>query len=277
MSRFQVGVFYAPEKKHSFKYLEAFEAGIKKHGHPVTVIQTPHFVECDLAVCWGFRLKYIQYNQKRLNADYLILERGYVGDRFAYSSCGFNGLNGRADFSYAPTEKLRLEEYFNDEFITLNKTEKKHILVIGQLFGDASVEHVNIREWEKETIAVLSKLYPQIPIIYRPHPIEIKHGIQHTYVGATNSKNKKLADDLQEAIVCVTFNSTSAVEAVLADVPTISCDAGSMAYDITSHELTTYGASPNRREWAEKLVWKQFSIQEFQSGYAWDILRRHYK
>ena len=81
--------------------------------------------------------------------------------------------------------------------------------------------------------------------------------------------------DLQSALDgashVVTWNSNTAVEAVIAGVPAVSMDIGSMAWDVTGHEPGEV-ATPDRLELAARLAWKQFTMAEMASGYCWDVV-----
>jgi hypothetical protein len=92
---------------------------------------------------------------------------------------------------------------------------------------------------------------------FRPHPHK-------------RTDVRPLAEDLAEAALVVTYNSNSAVDAVLAGVPAIAVDRGSMAWDVTGHVLGELRLSvPYRAAWAHALAWKQWLPEEMASGDCW--------
>lgn len=212
--------------------------------------------------CWGWR------NGKSLRDaghEVLVMERGYIGDRFAYTSLAWNGLNGYGEFPSYP------ENCDSSRFDTMAKmkpwkTGGEYVLIMGQVDGDASLRGRNLMPWY-ESVAVLAGDYYGLPVLFRPHPVSVKRGYKihprHTQVCRAESIEKSMAG----AAVVITYNSNSAVDAVLAGVPTIAYDAGSMAYPVTAHAIGEL-IMPDRQQWANDLAWCQWSIDEISSGEA---------
>jgi hypothetical protein len=108
---------------------------------------------------------------------------------------------------------------------------------------------------------------------YRPHPVALQRRMAIVYPPSCEvSRGTTLEDDLNGARFCVTYNSTSAVESVLHGVPCVTMHQGSMAWDVTSHDLN-HQYRPLREKWAHKLAWAQFTKDEMASGFAWDVLK----
>ena len=66
----------------------------------------------------------------------------------------------------------------------------------------------------------------------------------------------------------VTLNSSVAVEAVLAGVPTVTMDEAAMAWDVTAHDPRET-LKPPRLPWLHWLAWTQFSHDEISEGTPW--------
>jgi len=66
----------------------------------------------------------------------------------------------------------------------------------------------------------------------------------------------------------ITLNSSVAVEAVLAGVPTVTMDEAAMAWDVTSHDPTET-VKPPRLPWLHWLAWTQWSHDEVLEGKPW--------
>jgi hypothetical protein len=71
--------------------------------------------------------------------------------------------------------------------------------------------------------------------------------------------------------LAVTLNSSVAVEAVLAGVPTVTMDEGAMAWAVTSHDPAET-LRPVRSEWLAWLAWTQWRWNEIEAGKPWEHL-----
>ena len=107
--------------------------------------------------------------------------------------------------------------------------------------------------------------------VFRPHPLAYRRGGVRPVAGTT-LRDGSLAEELQRAAVVITFNSNTAVESVLAGVPTITMDPGSMAWDMTSHAIDDPLVTPERERWAATLAWRQWTLAEIESGAALENL-----
>lgn len=247
-------------------HAEAFAQGLKAHGViPVTKRVDANSPTKHVA-CWGWRLG------KRLRAhghEVLVMERGYIGDRFAWSSMGWNGLNGRATF-YPRDDPSR----FAGNFSPLMRPWKeagtgRYVLIIGQVPGDASLGGIDLSRWYDESVKLACAAY-YLPVVFRPHPQAVKRGIAKT-LGGTRTHGATLADALSGAEAVITYNSNAAVESVLAGVPTIAADIGSMAYAMCGHKIGER-ITPDREQWAARLAWCQWKMDEIKSGEAWAVI-----
>jgi hypothetical protein len=63
----------------------------------------------------------------------------------------------------------------------------------------------------------------------------------------------------------VTLNSSVAVDAILAGVPTVTMDVGAMTWDVTSHHPAEV-TKPPRLPWLHWLAWTQWSHDEIREG-----------
>lgn len=74
----------------------------------------------------------------------------------------------------------------------------------------------------------------------------------------------------------ITWNSNTAVEAVIAGVPAVAVDRGSMAWDVSGRDVNAAPPRPDRRAWADRLTWCQWTAQELADGTAWEAVRNGY-
>lgn len=255
--------------KHAHPFQLALDEGFRKHG--LDVVWPSVITECDIAVVWSWNNPAIIKQQKQSGGRVLVMEAGYVGDRLQTCSLGFDGLNGKAKFPKAPNSD-RWNKLYPDE-LSPWKEDGEYILLMGQMPGDMSIKGlVDIEGWYAESAEAVKDIDDDI-VCFRPHPLAVERGYKINDVPGTITINRPLDSALRDARACVTYNSSSAVEAVLAGVPTWSCDEGSMAYGVTGHDLTSFPPVPDRAEWCANLAYCQWTREELASGEAWENLK----
>lgn len=254
----------------------ALQAGLAAHGIKTSVVRTafpPGRVRDRHVACWGWRPGRML---QKMGHDVLVMERGYIsapGDperrRFDWTSLGWNGLNGRAKRYTTETNPERFARNFGG-LMQPWKSGGDYVLLIGQVPGDASLGGMDLGRWYEETAQAAHKAYG-LPVRFRAHPVAIKRGHRRTLRYA-KALEVPAAAAFAGAAVVVTFNSNTAVESVLAGVPTVTLDMGSMARDVTAHKIGDI-TRPDRSEWAARLAWCQFELAEIRSGFAWEHVR----
>ena len=251
--------------------LDAFVTGLRKHGIEPEERRAEAWRVSDLAVVWAHRDAKLHKMQHEAGNHYLVLERGYIGDidnRRRWTSMGYDGLNGRADFCNAGAGPDRWEQHFAG-FMQPWKEGGDYALLMGQVRGDASLAGVDIEGWYAETAYCLVER--GLTVMFRPHPRypAMAPGGAYALVGS-------LEGALSGAALAVTWNSTSGVDAVLSGVPTIAMDKGSMAWDVAAHGLYEEPSRPDRMSWAERLAYCQWNDDEISGGVAWEHLRQKF-
>ena len=103
--------------------------------------------DCDLAVFWGHRQVHIINAQKKKHRHYLVMERAYIGDRFTWTSLGFDGLNGRAKFPQINDGGARWKKHFALYLKPWKTYLPKLAVIMGQVRGDASLNGISIVDW----------------------------------------------------------------------------------------------------------------------------------
>ena len=252
---------------HQSTWGGAFAEGLTRHGWQVTVGIVPE--PCDLLCMWGVRRKDWIEAQKRAGGEVVILERGYLGDRFAWTSVSFGGqLNGRAEFRGPFHDGSRFERHHAHLLKPWRERRDGYALLIGQVPGDMSVRGVDLPGWYSETAAELKRAGWDVR--FRPHPVALQRGYSCAVQGVATIGGD-LASAISGAGVVVTFNSNTAVEAALAGCPSIAVDEGSMAWPVAGHHLPDI-VTPDRSAWAHRLAWCQHSLNEMRSGKCWEFL-----
>lgn len=237
---------------------------LRRDGWHASIHRHREYQPSDLCVVWGARNSVMMDAQRHHGGLTLIAERAYVGDRFHWSSLGYGGLNGRADFCNANVCGDRWQRYFVNE-MQPPRSGGKYVLLIGQVPRDAALSNLpghTLDPWIKRMQAELPSLYG-LPVRYRPHP-------QVAPVHTT------LEQDLIEAAFCVTYNSNSGVIAALAGVPVVAVDKGSMAWAVAARAPDPNARLPDRTDWAAKLAYCQWTPREISDGTAWAHLRQAY-
>ncbi len=245
------------------QHVLAAAEGLKRHGLKPTMLQVGNPQPCDLAVCWGVRKKPEIQSGRRA----LILERGYVGDRLGkWTSCGFDGLNGRADFRNADVPTDRWDRLLAEHMEPWFDGGGDYVLVMGQVAGDAALAGVDIDRW---AVQVMRQIQGRgLPVRFRPHPLGI-NGRTSAFPQATGTLQEALAG----ARWVVTYNSNSGVDSVLAGVPTVAVDRGSMAWAVTGRIPHEEPPTPDRTRWAAEIAYTQWTLAEIRNGDAWAHLR----
>lgn len=243
----------------------AASEGLKRHGIEHEIVSTHNPTRCDLAVCWGFKKKYV----KQLANRVLVMERGYLGDRMKWTSMGFDGLNNRAKFYNEGKDSTRLDTHFPGILKPWRDTSQgRYVLILGQVARDAAVRNVKILEWYDYVAERLGRR--GIEARFRRHPLE---GNTWRVRGASTLQGT-LEDNLKDAKWVVSWNSNASVLSVLEGIPTVTMDEGAMAWDVTERDPSVEPPTPPREQWAAEMAWAQWGVEEIERGDAWDHLRQ---
>lgn len=221
----------------------------------------------ETVACWGWRVG-LRFREE--GSRVLVMERGYLGDRFAWTSLGWNGLNGLATFPEPPDDGGERFARHHGHLMQPWRDGGRYALLIGQVPGDAALGGKNLQPWYIEQAALAAERF-KLPVMFRPHPLAGQRSpIAH--VPGTQRLDGLLSQALQDAAVVITYNSNTAVESVLAGRPTIAMSKGSMAWEVTSHAISEPLAMPDRMSWAHRLAWKQWRLDEIRNGSALERL-----
>ena len=265
-------IFYpAPHAEHHKKAMALLANGFKTHG---IHYQTRKPLEpgqlataCDLAVIWGHGKRHqVLIDQMRARSKpYLVIEMAYVGNRTSMYSLGFNGLNGRAVFPTINDNGRRWNTLFPNYLKPWQVKLGSYGLIMGQCRGDAAIKHVDFQHWLYQRAAEIIKagFLPR----YRPHP-----KAPNTWNDPAPRIYGTLHGALEVASIVVTYNSNSAVDALLMGVPTVAMDQGSMAWSIADKKVSAKPNQPSREAWAHQLAWCQWLPSELENGTAWSVL-----
>lgn len=240
--------------------------GLARHGVEVRQARNDDDVDCDFCVVWGFRRIPLFHYAQKAGTPVLILERGHLQPRMEETSMGWNGLAGLGVRPQAQDDGCRFRSRYG-HMMEPWRDPGGYVLVMGQMQGDASLHGLNFAKWAQETCD--RYLEAGHEVVYRPHPLARQ---SEAPAGVIVHAGMPLEESLKGADICVTYTSTSSVEAVLSGVRTVSCHEGSIARDVTAHGVMAEPMAPDRTRWANRLAWGQFTPEEIINGLAWDVM-----
>lgn len=264
----RVHVYLPDWNDHHCEVLRAFAAGVP--GARLCDIHAP--TPCDVAVMFGWIKKKTPAWAARKQAvldsvgpgRLVVLEEGFV-QRGVYYSAGIGGINGRADHG-AQTPMLGRFEDLGFTLAPWKDGPVRRALVVGQVPWDCTVQDTDHPGWCRETVRTLER--HGLRVRFRPHPKAkgVDYGVAPSLIRATT-----LAEDLAWADVCVTYNSNTGVDAVLAGVPVVTCSQGSMAWDVAGHFVrdALMPLRPYREAWADRIATSQWTLDEMRAGLPW--------
>ena len=258
----KVTIFSRGIDSHSRMYEQAFAEGLRSHGHDIRFHPWHNKIyhHIDMGVIWGINNHLLVKHLDNVGIPLVVLERGYIGNRKEWTSCGFDGLNGRANFNNKHSDSRRLH-HISDYVKPIKKVLGDYNLLVGQVASDASVKHINYHRWLDDAAKTIKKTSRNTPLYFRPHPLEKEPHIP-------TSIDKVLIGTLEKAIDgarCVySFNSNVGVDCTLAGVNHSCADEGSMVYKVNLSQ---------RRQWFKNMSYTQWRLSEMKSGETWNHLK----
>jgi len=263
-------VVYRAGREWTMPWEDVFIAGLRAHG--IEAEQRPQAERrvSDLAVIWAHRQRPLFEAQRAAGKHYLVMERGYIGDRQAWTSLGFDGLNGRAKFPPATDGGARWDRLFAQYMMKGWRMGGEYALLCGQVPGDASIrDHDHIAWLHQQAAALEARGWL---VRFRPHPLTLSAPPETVYGPFRDISVRSLSEDLGGAEFVVTYSSNASVDAMLAGLPVVAADPGSMVWDIAGHDIDDI-RRPDRTEWAHAMAFRQWNEAEIASGEAWENLK----
>lgn len=268
----QVVFHINPRAPHQLLHAEALMRGIRRHGITASQGHYNRAAGADIAVIWSWRQMGVIVDASARGAHVLVMERGFLQPREQWCSLALDGFNGRGQFAPAKDGGVRWRRHFAGRMEPW-RADGHYELVIGQLPGDSALMGCDIDGWVRKTCTHLLKQGQKV--IYRPHPLAkgMRRSVRDLPAGVTVHTGP-LFEAFAHARRCITYNSTTAVEAVLAGLPTVADDRGSIAWDVTGHELDDPPRTPERAYWCHDMAWRQWKLEELADGSAWEHVKQ---
>lgn len=237
--------------RHQLAHQEAMASGLSRHGIKAVISHSANGIRTSHVACWGWRAG---RPLRAMGKEVLVMERGYLGDRFAWTSLAWNGLNGRGTV-YTPDDAGARFRKLYPPVHDWNPAGD-YVLIAGQVPGDAALNGRCLRGW----YAAQAAKDWGMPVMFRPHPLAARRGGPRAVPKAQTIEGE-LGIALARAAKVVTFNSNLGVDALVAGKPATADDEGSMIWSVT-----------DRDQWAHRLAWRQWSLEEIADGSAWEVV-----
>jgi hypothetical protein len=252
-----------------YKYIcgDALRAGMKRHG--VDTFRAPRNrpVDSDVAVVWSWKQARLIEDMMSTGRHVLVMERGFLPDRRKWCSLALDGYNGRGKFSPPGDSGERWNTHFSHLLKPWKQVSGKNALMIGKGANDVSLHGADFAAWAAEQA---NKLRAAGYVVrYRGHPDR-----PTPCPPQAQQSTASLAEDLSWASVAVSFNSSTDVETILAGIPAVITDVGSLSYSMASHSIDDPIVTPDRTEWCNQMAWRQWTLDELRNGDAWDHMRQ---
>lgn len=268
----KVTCFYPDYDPKHRQVLEAFARGAG-----ADVRELNDYAPCNIAVIFGAKKNSYaatwpkgRIMELHRGRRLVMIESGFVL-RGQYWQVGFGGFAGHADFRNAGSPGDRWER-LGIEPAPWSDRPGGPVVVCGQLPWDTQVQDVDHPGWCRRTVRRLQRL--GLRVTFRPHP-RMKEPEAYGVDPALFDR-RPMAETLAEARTVVTWNSTSGVDALVAGVPVVAMDRGSIAWPISGHQLedALHPPRPMRRQFFYDMGYALWNLEEIGSGECWRHLSR---
>lgn len=255
----EFSILMAVNSKHQNDHADALASGFDVHGIKYEKILARGNIRNKNVAIWGWRLGKELYLRGH---NCLIMERGYIGDRFKYTAMGWNGLNNYATFPKYPDDN---GERFRQHNVKIKPWKKngEYIVIMGQVHNDASLQGNDISQWYSDIAKKAYDIYKK-PVFFRPHPDAMRRG-GYMYVDGLKNIVGNLDDVLESALFTIAFNSNSCLDSIIAGVPCYAGDKGTMAYDLCMKDLNNL-IYPSREKKLHEISYTQWNLNEIAAG-----------
>lgn len=244
------------------------------------VVPMGEYVPCDIAIIFGawkkaYKPTYPKWEimKKHEGRRLLMIESGFWGRGELYQ-VGWGGFAGGADFNlqrFGPG-KIPADRWQNigPPVIPWRHNKDGAYIVMGQVPHDTQVQDTDHRAWCRGTVEALAARGEKV--YFRPHP-RVKtceaYGVPDHY-----HLKGKLHKAMKIAKAVVTWNSTSAVDAIMQGVPAIAQHPSSIAYNVASHDLQDPLRYPDLSQWLRGMAYSLWTVDEMAAGLPWEHLNK---
>lgn len=273
--------FYASDKPRELMLAAAIGEGIRNAGHDFRIDTPDNYSPSECAIFFAVKgsSRRILQSQLAHGGHAVYLDKGYTrkkgrGSHTEYTRVVVN--------DYGPGRYMMLENRPDDRLLKLGmhmsrrrKVKNGHILYCGSTQKYHDFHDIADCDTYARTIFEACKTYwPNREIIYRPKPgMRVPEKFPYIRI----SKGTESLHGLFEGChVVVTHGATSAMEAVLAGVPTI-CAPQCIAAPVSASWQKGQPLFPSddlRYQWASNAAYCEWTLDELCSGEAWAYIQQ---
>lgn len=245
----------------------AFAVGAAERGARVQLLPVGQYEPARLAVVWGMRgatTSDLLVRQHGAGNHVAILDHGYFEDRADLVSVSLDNLHGRGvDYVPEGVSEDRLCRRYGDMPSPLGRGGYGRALILGQWPGDAALEGEDVAQAYR---ALADKLASQgYRAVLRPHPAYTARIGGRRLFGLEDAGEGTLDEQILASDIVASHSSTALHWAVMLGRLTIAQSRMSLAYGLCPDE-------DERRRWATRMAWRQWTMAELARGVPWVLL-----
>lgn len=287
-----------PKNKNQAKLeiLKSFGKGALINNDEVVYVEDSRIVPCDVAIMQGFVHKDVSSPHLHLrkcilenHENIVIIDSNlfqFADKNLAnyYLRYSLNGIFPNTGFYFDNLlDKDRwtsIQKRLNLNLKEYNKTGSNILLCLQRIDGWSMCEE-NVQYWLEKTVAIISK-FSNRKIIIRRHPGDRRQSEIKLPKNCEFSYTADLLDDLKNAWVTITYNSSPGVASLLNGVPVFVTDPEprhSQTYPLCNLDLTTI-ENPvyfDRTDWIIRLAQSHWNLDEVSQGKAWEFMKKRLK
>lgn len=268
-------VFIKTNDRFDAPVADAFSSGLRIFAHKAEVLGPDDLdkaIGATVLAIVGVRALKRDFREiKKAGGRIVFIDKGHMG-RGEYVRTSVD--------TFMPTRYLMDMKCPPDRFAKLGieiksmRSDGRHIIYAGSSHKYSECRGLGgATEYAQKVLGELMRLSPRA-IVYRPKPSwQEATPIEGTFF---SRPPRGLSDELRGAHCLVTHGSNSAVEALLAGIPTIVLGDGvalplskASVQDVEDLYIPT---DEERHKWASNLAYCQWSLSELRSGEAWENL-----
>ncbi len=254
-----------PVKARQAAFVDRFLEGAQQAGQNSHLVSYHEAMRYPVSNPWyirGMKFTAAVNNCWRDNRTFYYTDNGYLGNGSSktYFRIIKNHVHEIRPIIDRPRDRLD-----RCQFYTLPRSYGRKILIAPPSQKSLSLWNMDPEVWVNSVISELKTLTDR--------PIEIRLKRPRTERMAENTMAEALADDVH---CLITYNSVSAVEAVMLGKPAICLgpNAASVVSNTTLSQVENlvYPTEEQREAWLRHLSYSQFNFAEITNGTAWRIL-----
>lgn len=293
--------FYASDKPREVLISRAMGKGVRRHGDEFEVRRTQDYGEdefendlrfpgptpdTDVAMTFGVKGKSRQVvnDHVAVGKACIYIDKGYTRQKGDFQHTLYSRMSVNSN---SPHAYMMLKNWPDDRWKKLQIELKPKVELRDRhaiyYCGSSQKYHEynnlpNAEEFAARILGKLRRLTKDYKIVYRPKPSYLVGGPIKDF--GFSGKTEKMGTIIAEkAFLIVTHGATSAMEAVIGGVPAI-CMGECVATPVTRSDVASepvnnpwFPGDKLRRQWANAMAYTQFTMDEMESGLAWELLK----